>query len=128
VAITVGKKTPKRIVATFEPSPIPNQMMNSGKSAIFGIGNRAETSGDTGAGEGEQPMACRRRRPRRPAELQPTAAAESADRCARDAGLDQVGHGADCLRRCGQGELEMKPVCEPISHSDDEHDEQDRCR
>ena len=31
------------MVASFEPSPMPNQMMNSGSSAILGIGNSAET-------------------------------------------------------------------------------------
>ena len=44
VAITVGKNTPNASVAIFEPSPMPNQMMNSGTSAIFGIGNSADTT------------------------------------------------------------------------------------
>src|SRR5580700_2012877 len=44
VAITVGKNTPNARVTIFEPSPMPNQMMNSGTSAIFGIGNSAETT------------------------------------------------------------------------------------
>ena len=42
--MTVGKNTPNARVAIFEPSPMPNQMMNSGTSAIFGIGNSAETT------------------------------------------------------------------------------------
>ena len=44
VAITVGKNTPNASVTSFEPSPMPNQMMNSGTSAIFGIGNSADTT------------------------------------------------------------------------------------
>ena len=32
------------MVAIFEPSPMPNQMMNKGTKAILGIGNRAETT------------------------------------------------------------------------------------
>src|ERR1051326_2148183 len=47
VAITVGKKTPSPIVAIFEPSPMPNQMMNSGTNAIFGMGNNAATTAMT---------------------------------------------------------------------------------
>ncbi len=42
--MTVGKNTPKARVAILLPSPMPNQMMNSGTSAIFGIGNSAETT------------------------------------------------------------------------------------
>lgn len=49
VATTVGVKTPKAIKAYFEVSSIPNQITNSGKSAIFGIGNSAETTGSSPA-------------------------------------------------------------------------------
>src|SRR6476619_6270398 len=41
--MVVGKKTPSAIVAIFEGSPMPSHRMSSGKSAIFGIGNRADT-------------------------------------------------------------------------------------
>ena len=44
-AIAVGKNTPSAMVASFEASPIPNHRIISGSSAIFGIGNSAETSG-----------------------------------------------------------------------------------
>ena len=45
VAIIVGNNVPNNIKFTFESSPIPNQIINSGKSAIFGIGNIAATIG-----------------------------------------------------------------------------------
>src|SRR5580704_13283314 len=48
VATTVGKNTPRAIVTILEPSPMPNQMMNSGTRAIFGIGNSAATTAMTG--------------------------------------------------------------------------------
>ena len=44
VLITVGKNTPNAKVTSFEPSPMPNQMMNSGTSAILGTGNNADTT------------------------------------------------------------------------------------
>ena len=43
--MTVGKNTLSAIVATLDPSPMPSQRINSGNSAIFGIGNNALTSG-----------------------------------------------------------------------------------
>ena len=36
------KNTPSAMVAIFGSSPIPSQRINSGSSAIFGIGNSAE--------------------------------------------------------------------------------------
>ncbi len=48
VPMTVGKKTPNASVMIFEPSPMPNQMMNSGTRAILGIGKSAETTAMTG--------------------------------------------------------------------------------
>src|SRR6185312_2533683 len=33
---------------SLEPSPIPNQMMNNGTRAIFGMGNKAATTAMTG--------------------------------------------------------------------------------
>src|ERR1700674_5506725 len=47
--MTVGKNTPSAMVTIFEVSPIPSQRMSSGKSAIFGIGNRADTIGKPAA-------------------------------------------------------------------------------
>src|SRR5216684_7004000 len=47
--MTVGKNTPSAMVAIFEVSPIPSQRMSSGRSAIFGIGNRADTIGKPAA-------------------------------------------------------------------------------
>src|SRR5262249_39322394 len=44
---TVGKNTPSAMVTIFEPSPMPNQMMNSGTNAILGIGNSAATTAMT---------------------------------------------------------------------------------
>ena len=43
--MAIGENTPNAMVAYFDASPMPNQTMNSGSSAIFGIGNSAETSG-----------------------------------------------------------------------------------
>src|SRR6266571_5946187 len=47
--MTVGKNTPSAMVAIFEVSPIPSQRMSSGRSAIFGIGNSADTIGKPAA-------------------------------------------------------------------------------
>ena len=49
--MTVGKNTPNARVTILEPSPMPNQMMNSGTSAIFGIGNSADTTRHAGRAE-----------------------------------------------------------------------------
>jgi hypothetical protein len=45
VATTVGVKVPKAMRAYLEPSSMPNQITKSGRSAIFGIGKIAATSG-----------------------------------------------------------------------------------
>ena len=45
----MGVKVPKAINAYFDPSPMPNQITNSGSSAIFGIGKIAATSGTSPA-------------------------------------------------------------------------------
>src|SRR6266496_3384386 len=47
--MTVGKNTPSAMVAIFEVSPMPSQRMSSGRSAIFGIGNSADTMGKPAA-------------------------------------------------------------------------------
>src|SRR6267154_2998927 len=56
--MTVGKKTPKAMVATLEGSPMPNHRIKSGSSAILGIGNSADTIGRPAARAAEKiPMA-----------------------------------------------------------------------
>ncbi len=83
VAITVGKNTPNASVAIFEPSPMPNQMMNSGTSAIFGIGNSAETTAMPGErSSDDSPTQRPRPMPNTVPTVQPIASrASDADRC-----------------------------------------------
>ncbi len=83
VVITVGKNTPNASVAIFEPSPIPNQMMNSGTSAIFGIGNSAETTAIPGErSNDDSPTARPRAMPNTVPIIQPMASrASDALRC-----------------------------------------------
>ena len=45
VAIIVGNNVPNNIKFTLDSSPIPNQMINKGRSAIFGTGKIAATIG-----------------------------------------------------------------------------------
>src|SRR6185437_5167904 len=74
VAMTVGKKTPSAITATFDGSPMPNHRMKSGRSAIFGIGKSAETTGRPMPRASENnPMARPTARPQRVPTVQPPA-------------------------------------------------------
>ena len=83
VAITVGKNTPNASVAILEPSPMPNQMMNSGTSAIFGIGNSADTTAMPGErSSDDRPTARPRPIPNTVPTIQPIASrASDALRC-----------------------------------------------
>src|SRR4029077_11864150 len=78
VAMTVGKKTPSAMTATFDGSPMPNHRMKSGSSAILGIGKSAETTGRQMPRASEKsPMARPTARPQLVPSAQPTAMRDS---------------------------------------------------
>src|SRR6185369_8661004 len=62
------------MVATFDASPMPSQRMNSGSSAIFGIGNSAATAGTPiERGSDQMPIAAPTPRPQTVPSDQPVA-------------------------------------------------------
>ncbi len=68
----MGKNTPSAMVAIFDGSPMPNHRISRGSSAIFGIGNSADTIGMPAARAAEKmPMARPTARPAAVPMIQP---------------------------------------------------------
>ena len=120
VLITVGKNTPNASVAIFDPSPMPNQIMNSGTSAILGIGNSAETTAIPGdRASVNSPTASPSAMPVTVPTVQPTASRSSdALRCAHNSPL-RVSDTKDCATPTGAGKNSggIHPAEHPNCHT-----------
>ena len=112
--MTVGKNTPKARVTILDPSPMPNQMMNSGTRAIFGMGKKADTTAMPGARAQElrptaNPAATPQTVPGRPADGE---AAEGGGQVAPE--LAAEGEGPE---RAGDGERRRQEArIDPAGH------------
>ena len=116
----MGKNVPNRISATFDCSPMPNQMMNSGNKAIFGIANSAATSGARPARTTENsPIAKPTTMPSAAPALQPrTSRCREALRWRHSSpDVQRSPSAASASLGAGRTNAEITPVREPISHT-----------
>ena len=104
----------------FEPSPMPNQMMNSGTSAIFGIGNSADTTAMPGERSADHsPTASPMPMPNTVPTVQPIASRNNdADRCCQSSPLTVRCHNSIAMfTGAGRNSVGITPAQQPSCHS-----------